>query len=309
MLDPAFIHHHDAIGQLQSLFLVMSDEDAGDVEFVVEPAQPSPQLGAHFRIEGAERLVEQQYAGLDCQCPRERDPLALSAGELRGQPIRHRVELHQLQQLVHAFADVGLRGPRRSRLHPQAKGDVFEHAQMAEQRVMLKHETDRRSRTLTSVASAPSKCTEPRIRQFQPRNDSQQGGLAGARHAQQRDQLAGFDLEADLVERDEIAEGFADVADLDTHAAIFSTFSPGAFPVGDRSNRPWSDNQDPFGRERYQRERVSSEAIANAPAKFVSVVKQFDKYRHGGGEAANFPETTETAPNSPIARALQMMMP
>ena len=79
LLDPSLVHHHDPVGQLERLFLIVSDEDAGDVQFVVQPPQPSPQLLTDLGIERAERLVEQQHLGLDRERARERDALALAA--------------------------------------------------------------------------------------------------------------------------------------------------------------------------------------------------------------------------------------
>ncbi len=105
LFDPALIHHDYAIREFESFFLIMGDEDAGDVEFVVKLAQPASQLGANLGIQRAERLVEQQHTGLDRERARQCDSLSLSARELRGQPIRHRIELHQLQQFVHATCE------------------------------------------------------------------------------------------------------------------------------------------------------------------------------------------------------------
>ena len=79
----------------------MGDEDAGDVELVVQPAQPAAQLLAHLGVERAERLVEQQHLGLDGQRAGQRDALALAAGELGREAVGQPVELHQPQQLVH----------------------------------------------------------------------------------------------------------------------------------------------------------------------------------------------------------------
>jgi hypothetical protein len=62
----------------------VGDEDAGDVDLVVQPPQPAPQLLAHLGVERAERLVEQQHLRLDRQRAGQRHALALAAGELEG---------------------------------------------------------------------------------------------------------------------------------------------------------------------------------------------------------------------------------
>ena len=61
LLDPAVVHHHHAVGDLERLLLVVGHEDAGDADLVVQAAQPAAQLLAHLGVERAEGLVEQQH--------------------------------------------------------------------------------------------------------------------------------------------------------------------------------------------------------------------------------------------------------
>ena len=74
------IHHHDAIGHLERLFLIVRDEDRGAVDLTVQHAQPLPQLLAYLGVKRAERLIEQQHARLRRQRPRQGHALPLSAG-------------------------------------------------------------------------------------------------------------------------------------------------------------------------------------------------------------------------------------
>ena len=69
LLPPAVVHQHHAVGHFQRFFLVVGDEDRGDVQLVVEPAQPAAQLLAHLGVQRAEGLVEQQHPRLDRQRP------------------------------------------------------------------------------------------------------------------------------------------------------------------------------------------------------------------------------------------------
>ena len=80
LLDTSAVHHGHAIGDFEGLVLVVRDEDAGHADFVVQLTQPAPELLAHLRIERTEWLVEQQHAGLDRECARQGDALALTAG-------------------------------------------------------------------------------------------------------------------------------------------------------------------------------------------------------------------------------------
>ncbi len=62
------------------------------------------------------------------------------------------------------------------------------------------------------------------IGKFQAGDGAQQGRFAGSGRAEQRDELAGLDLEADVVQRSEAAEFFSDVFDFDTHGLISISF-------------------------------------------------------------------------------------
>ena len=133
----------------------MGDEDAGDVDLVVQPAQPAAQLLADLGVERAEGLVEQQHLGLHRQRPGQRDPLALPAGELVRIAVGQPVELHQLEQRMHRLLISGFGGRVPARPHAQTEGDVLEDGHVPEQGVMLEHKADLRSRTCVPVASSP----------------------------------------------------------------------------------------------------------------------------------------------------------
>ena len=62
---------------------------------LVQAPQPDAQLLAHGRVESAERLVEQQDAGLDGERAGERHALALAARELRRIAVGEAVQLHE----------------------------------------------------------------------------------------------------------------------------------------------------------------------------------------------------------------------
>ena len=88
LLDLALVQHDDLVGDLERLLLVVGDEQAGDVDLVVEPAEPGAELVADLGVEGAEGLVEQQHLGPRRQRPRQGHPLALAARELRRDSAR-----------------------------------------------------------------------------------------------------------------------------------------------------------------------------------------------------------------------------
>ncbi len=217
LLDPALVHHHDAVGDFERLFLVMSDEDRGDVNFGMQRAQPLPQLLAHLGIERAERFVEQQDARLDRQRAGKRNALSLAAGQLAGIAVGQPVELHQIQQLLDAGADRGLVLADGARLYAQAKGDVFEHRHVAEQRVVLEHESDM---ALAGAVSQRILAVDPHLAGIGPVeacNDPQQRGLARTGWSKKRQQFALADLQIDVIQRSKCAKLLDDVFDFNGH--------------------------------------------------------------------------------------------
>ena len=143
LLDHAVVHDHDAVGELERLFLIVGDEHAGQVDLVVQPPQPAPQLLPDLGVERAERLVEQQHFRLDRQRPRQRDALPLAAGELRRAAGRRGSRAAPAPAARAPRASISASDGRVvARPHPQAERDVLEHRHVPEQRVVLEHEAD-----------------------------------------------------------------------------------------------------------------------------------------------------------------------
>src|SRR5206468_6687842 len=96
------------------------------------------ELLAHARVEGAERLVEEEHLRLCGERAGERDALALAAGELRGEGAREALELDQAKELADPLADAR-RGPAAD---THREGDVVEDGHLPEERVVLEDEAD-----------------------------------------------------------------------------------------------------------------------------------------------------------------------
>mmetsp|Transcript_1013 Transcript_1013/g.2513 ORF Transcript_1013/g.2513 Transcript_1013/m.2513 type:complete len:443 (-) Transcript_1013:3285-4613(-) len=219
LLDAAVVHQHDAVGHLQRLVLVVGDEDAGDVQLVVQAAQPAAQLLAHLGIQRTEGFVQQQHARLHREGTGQRDALALAAGELWRETVGQPVELHELQQLDDALLDLGLGQALLARLDAQPERDVVEHRHVTEQRVMLEHEADLALAHMGVGRVLAVQQHPAAVGLLQAGDDAQQRGLAAARGAEQRDQLAAGEFQADVTEGGEVAEALVDVFDLDAHEA------------------------------------------------------------------------------------------
>ena len=173
------------------------------------------QLLAHGRVERAERLVEQQHAGLDGERAGQRHALPLAARELGGIAVGEAVELHEREQLVDALADLGL-GPLADL---EAEGDVAAHGEVLEGGVVLEDEADptllRNDAGHVLVADHHA----PGVGRLEPRDDPQERRLAAAARPQQGRERAVRNLDTDVVERREVAEALRDVLGVDGHVA------------------------------------------------------------------------------------------
>ena len=124
LLDLPLIHYGDAAGHFECLFLVVSDEYSGQAELLMQSAQPMPQLFAQLGVERAKRLIEQQYVRLYCQCSRQRNTLALAAGELRWITVPGPFELHEFEQFLHPRSNLQLGRAALARPNAQSEGDI-----------------------------------------------------------------------------------------------------------------------------------------------------------------------------------------
>ena len=139
---------------------------------------------------------------------RERDALLLATGELSGKTFLVTLEVDELECRSHAPIDLRA----RKAAHLEGKRDVAVHIHVGEERVVLKNHADvasggRRERHVLAAEQDAAL-----LRQLEARDDLEQRGLAGAARPEDREELAGPDLEIDAVERDNRSERLADTA-------------------------------------------------------------------------------------------------
>ena len=108
---------------------VVRDDERRPVRLAEQLLQLASNLAAGVSVERRERLVEQEHRRLRSERPRERDPLALAAGELAGLCVGELGETEAKQQICCLAAAAEL--------------DVSPHVQMRKQRVFLEDHADR----------------------------------------------------------------------------------------------------------------------------------------------------------------------
>ncbi len=147
-----------------------------------ELVQQAPHALRQRRIEREQRFVQHQEIRLDQQCPRQCGAPLHAAGELAGQSLFVPAQFDRLQQRARLV--------RRFRAAHQQQ--VIEDVEPGNQARLLEHDAEARPGALPRQLSA--------IPSVKPRDDAQQGRLAGAGRPDKADELAFRDGRVDVVQ-------------------------------------------------------------------------------------------------------------
>src|SRR5215471_19031006 len=213
--QPAVFHQGDARAEQQGFAQIVSDEDNGLFQALLQGLKLALQLRACDRIESAEGFVHQENGGIGGEGAGYADALALSAGKLAGIAGGElAVESDELHQFFDSLADAGLR----------PGFDLGHHTDIA-----LHGEVGEEADFLNGVADAAAQADRvPLARGFSLDPDFaaggnqkmidelEGGGFAGAAFAQQNERFAGADVEIEVVEKyGSAVEAIGNLAELD----------------------------------------------------------------------------------------------
>ena len=196
LLEPPLVHDRDLVGDLHRLLLVVRHEHRRDVDDVVEAGEPLPELCPDACVERAERLVEEEHLGLRRERACEAHALALAAGELGRVALPEALELHEMEELLDALADLCL----RPLPHLEPERDVVRHGHVLEGRVVLEDEADPALLRRELGRVVPGDEDLPAVRRLEPGDDPEQRGLPGAARPEKRGQRSARHLERDVVD-------------------------------------------------------------------------------------------------------------
>ncbi len=183
----------------------MGHQQEGDANLALDGAQFHLHGLAQSFVQRAQGFVQQQQLGLAHEGPRQGHPLALAAGELIGsaafqsfQPYRgqHGLDLaaqHRLWQLQLA----------------QPIGDIVEDIEMRKDRIGLEHHVGGPQMWRYLIHGLAVHDDGAAVGRLEAGDHPQQGGLAAARWAQQREEFAALHLQADSIHDLWPAEAFA----------------------------------------------------------------------------------------------------
>jgi len=139
LLDATVAHHRDAVRQRERFGLRVRDENESDADIALQADEFDLHLLAQFRIERAERLVEEQQARPVHERARERHALLLPAREFVRIAFHFVFEVHLGERLAHFRLDL----VRVLFRHLERKRDVLRDAHVREQRIALEHSVHR----------------------------------------------------------------------------------------------------------------------------------------------------------------------
>src|SRR5690606_10257213 len=194
-LDASGVEDRDAVRQRHRLVLVVGDEDEGEFQLLVQALDLLLEALPELAVERAERLVEQQYGGREDHGPGQGDPLLLAARQLVGAAAAHAREVDQPQRLLHPPGDLRLRHLPLA----QREGDVLRDRHVREERVVLEDHAEVAAVRRQRRDVAPAQPDGSRGDVGEARDHVERGGLARAARPEQGEELAGGDVDVDVV--------------------------------------------------------------------------------------------------------------
>ena len=196
LLDTALVHDDYGVAHGEGLLLVVRYIYKSDAELLLDALELVLHVLAQAEVERAERLVEQQYLGPVHERAGDGDALLLAAGELVRLALFKALERHYLQHLRDALLDLLLRHLGDA----QAEGDVLEHVQVREQRVLLEHRVDAAlvGRDIINPHTVKQHVAARRLEKAA--DDTQRRRFAAARGPEQCEEFTVVEIDVDRIE-------------------------------------------------------------------------------------------------------------
>src|SRR5579872_5638665 len=161
----------------------------------------------------AERFIQQQNRRFVDKGARDGNPLFLSSRQMSDTPVSQTYEIDESQDRRHLAVDI----PRGGTPDTQPERDVFEHAEMREQRQLLKHHVRRPAVRRNTGGHAPAKKDITLRRELKSTDDAKRRRLSAARRAEDGKKLSSTDLQGYVIYREHGAKPLCQVAHLNVY--------------------------------------------------------------------------------------------
>ena len=221
MLNYAFVHYGDSIGNRHGFLLIVGYVHRGDAHAVLQFLDHGAHLHAQLRIQIGKRFIHQKHIGLDHQRARQRHALLLSAGQRIGHTIRILIDLYQLQELFRFGSDHVL-----GHLPVlQTEGNVLAHGHVREDRIVLEYHADVSLAGIHIVDQRIVKIKFAVFNRVESGNHAQQRGLSAAGRPQQREEFTVAYIQTQIVNYRVVTIPFYRMFDINSYAHKYSCVS------------------------------------------------------------------------------------
>src|SRR6185436_11609606 len=201
-VDAPLAEHRHAVRDLEDLRDLVTDHDGREAELPMKPDDQMMDGVDEDRIEPGRRLVEEDHLGLGDQGPRDGDPLAHAARDLRRVLVVHLGEPDLGQRLPGPRHELALGVPPAL---ADREHDVLEHRRGVEECSALEHDPEALA---NPVEGPPLEAGHvlavdehtPAVGADQPEEVSQKHRLAAAGAPDDDHQLGGRDVEVDAAQ-------------------------------------------------------------------------------------------------------------
>ena len=205
-------HHGNAGSKRHRLFLVVRHVEHGRAQPPMQQSEFGAGLDAQQRIEVGQRFVEQIDACVARQCPPDRHPLPLPAGQLRRLAVQQSRDVQHRRGARHGRCD----GSRCQLAHAQPERQVLPHGHVRIERVALEHHRHvalLRRHTSHIVAADQDAAGAGRV---EAGNQTEHRALAAARRTDEHEQFPVRDRQRQVAQHvGARLELLADVLEID----------------------------------------------------------------------------------------------
>src|SRR5262245_6268829 len=279
--EPSVAEHGHFVAQGERLADVMRDVEDGQREALEQRAEVVLEPQPERPVERAEGLVEEERLRSQRECPCKRDALGLTPRQGRHVPPLAAGEPDELERLAHAPRALRRVDPGDAR----AEADVSRDVAVREEGRVLEHEPDsspmrRNGGHVALVEEDPTGGGW-----LQPGDDPEDRRLARTARAEQRETLAGWNVERDPVDDRAALDRDADSFEAKPHRELRRT--------SDRSDRSATATTRP----------ISTTQSAIAVPTFAAPGRLRNRKIATGTVGQSARATNTVAPNSPSATA------
>ena len=218
-MQPALDEDGDAAGHGHGLNLVVGDVDEGGLQPTPQFDELETRLGSQLGVQVGKRLVHEEHAWTTHNGARQRNPLALPSREGSRLAVQIVTKVERGRGFDHPRPALGGVEPtgcatvHRDMPAQEWRFDVLEDGHVRIERVALEDHGDVAVSRIDSVHHLLADAHRSAGRLVEPRDHAQRRRLATAGGAQQHEQLAVFDVECQVIDRNDVTEAFRDLAE------------------------------------------------------------------------------------------------